>query len=109
MIGKPGGYVYRSVQKVQKSEDQKLQQSGSEEMGRRLSWRRIWRERWRWSRGASRGIGAAIAKRLAQEGAAVAITYASAQQKADEVVKAIAGRWREGAGDSRRIAGMWRR
>ena len=39
--------------------------------------------------GGSRGIGAAIARRLAQEGAAVAITYASAQQKADEVVKAI--------------------
>jgi 3-oxoacyl-[acyl-carrier protein] reductase len=39
--------------------------------------------------GGSRGIGAAIARRLAQEGAAVAITYASAQQKADEVVSAI--------------------
>ncbi|HEV8604113.1 MAG TPA: 3-oxoacyl-ACP reductase family protein [Tepidisphaeraceae bacterium] len=39
--------------------------------------------------GGSRGIGAAIAKRLAQEGAAVAITYASAQQKADGVVSAI--------------------
>ena len=39
--------------------------------------------------GASRGIGAAIAKRLAKEGAAVAITYASGQQKADEVVREI--------------------
>jgi 3-oxoacyl-[acyl-carrier protein] reductase len=39
--------------------------------------------------GGSRGIGAAIAKRLAREGASVAITYASAQQKADEVVRAI--------------------
>lgn len=39
--------------------------------------------------GGSRGIGAAIARRLAREGAAVAITYASAQQKADEVVRAI--------------------
>ena len=39
--------------------------------------------------GGSRGIGAAIAKRLAQDGAAVAITYVSAQQKADEVVRAI--------------------
>jgi 3-oxoacyl-[acyl-carrier protein] reductase len=39
--------------------------------------------------GGSRGIGAAIAKRLAQEGAAVAITFASAQPKADEVVRAI--------------------
>ena len=39
--------------------------------------------------GGSRGIGAAIARRLARDGAAVAITYASAQQKADEVVRAI--------------------
>jgi 3-oxoacyl-[acyl-carrier protein] reductase len=39
--------------------------------------------------GGSRGIGAAIARRLAQDGAAVAITYASAKQKADEVVSAI--------------------
>jgi 3-oxoacyl-[acyl-carrier protein] reductase len=39
--------------------------------------------------GGSRGIGAAIAKRLAQEGAAVAITFASNKQKADEVVKAV--------------------
>jgi 3-oxoacyl-[acyl-carrier protein] reductase len=39
--------------------------------------------------GGSRGIGAAIAKRLAQEGAAVAITYATATVKADEVVRAI--------------------
>lgn len=39
--------------------------------------------------GGSRGIGAAIARRLGRDGAAVAITYASAQQKADEVVRAI--------------------
>lgn len=39
--------------------------------------------------GGSRGIGAAIAKRLARDGADVAITLASAQQKADEVVEAI--------------------
>jgi 3-oxoacyl-[acyl-carrier protein] reductase len=39
--------------------------------------------------GGSRGIGAAIARRLARDGAAVAITYASAEQKADEVVRAI--------------------
>jgi 3-oxoacyl-[acyl-carrier protein] reductase len=39
--------------------------------------------------GASRGIGAAIARRLAAEGAAVAITYASGKTKADEVVQAI--------------------
>jgi 3-oxoacyl-[acyl-carrier protein] reductase len=39
--------------------------------------------------GASRGIGAAIAQRLARDGAAVAITYASSQQKAGGVVRAI--------------------
>jgi 3-oxoacyl-[acyl-carrier protein] reductase len=39
--------------------------------------------------GGSRGIGAAIAKRLAADGAAVALTYSSGQQKADEVVRAI--------------------
>jgi 3-oxoacyl-[acyl-carrier protein] reductase len=39
--------------------------------------------------GGSRGIGAAIAQRLAHDGAAVALTYASGQQKADEVVRAI--------------------
>src|SRR5205807_2214668 len=41
--------------------------------------------------GASRGIGAAIAKRLAKEGADVAITYSSspdrAQQVVDEIIK----------------------
>src|SRR3989442_12733861 len=35
--------------------------------------------------GGSRGIGAAIAKRLAAEGAAVAITYVNGKQKADGV------------------------
>lgn len=39
--------------------------------------------------GGSRGLGAAIAKRLAREGAAVAITYTANPAKADEVVKAI--------------------
>jgi 3-oxoacyl-[acyl-carrier protein] reductase len=39
--------------------------------------------------GASRGIGAAIAKRLAADGAAVAITYSSGQEKANEVVRSI--------------------
>lgn len=39
--------------------------------------------------GGSRGIGAAIAKRLAREGARVAITYARAQEKADAVVLSI--------------------
>ena len=41
--------------------------------------------------GASRGIGAAIAKRLAAEGASVAITYARGANAAAEVVKAIEG------------------
>ena len=39
--------------------------------------------------GGSRGIGAAIAKRLAADGAAVSITYTSAQPKAAEVVHFI--------------------
>jgi 3-oxoacyl-[acyl-carrier protein] reductase len=39
--------------------------------------------------GGSRGIGAAIAKRLAADGASVAITYASDAQSATAVVKAI--------------------
>jgi 3-oxoacyl-[acyl-carrier protein] reductase len=39
--------------------------------------------------GASRGIGAAIAKRLARDGAAVAITYQSGADKAAEVVREI--------------------
>jgi 3-oxoacyl-[acyl-carrier protein] reductase len=39
--------------------------------------------------GASRGIGAAIARRLAQDGAAVAITYVSSKEQAEKVVGAI--------------------
>ena len=39
--------------------------------------------------GGSRGLGAAIARRLAGDGAAVALTYASSPQKAHEVVRAI--------------------
>jgi 3-oxoacyl-[acyl-carrier protein] reductase len=39
--------------------------------------------------GGSRGIGAAIAKRLASEGARVAITYSSSPAKAEAVVEAI--------------------
>ena len=39
--------------------------------------------------GGSRGIGAAIAKRLGADGASIAFTYASAQSKADDVVRAI--------------------
>ncbi len=39
--------------------------------------------------GGSRGIGAAIAKRLASEGARVAITYAKDASAASAVVKAI--------------------
>src|SRR5678815_5566657 len=39
--------------------------------------------------GGSRGIGAAIAKRLAADGAAVALTYSASPGKADEVVRSI--------------------
>jgi 3-oxoacyl-[acyl-carrier protein] reductase len=39
--------------------------------------------------GASKGIGAAIAKRLAAEGAAVAVNYASSKSGADGVVDDI--------------------
>src|SRR5258705_9771711 len=39
--------------------------------------------------GGSRGIGAAIAKRLASDGAAVAVTYSASPAKADEVVRSI--------------------
>ncbi|WP_038163425.1 3-oxoacyl-ACP reductase family protein [Verrucomicrobium sp. BvORR106] len=39
--------------------------------------------------GGSRGIGEAIAIRLAAEGASVAITYTSAKEKAEAVVKSI--------------------
>src|ERR1700733_8056379 len=39
--------------------------------------------------GGSRGIGAAIAKRLAADGASVAITYAKDAEAAEAVVKAI--------------------
>jgi 3-oxoacyl-[acyl-carrier protein] reductase len=42
--------------------------------------------------GGSRGIGAAIATRLAADGAAVAITYASSSGKADALVKQITGK-----------------
>jgi 3-oxoacyl-[acyl-carrier protein] reductase len=52
--------------------------------------------------GGSRGIGAAIAKRLAADEAAVAITYSSAQQKADDMVRAIASTGGTGLGHPRR-------
>jgi 3-oxoacyl-[acyl-carrier protein] reductase len=39
--------------------------------------------------GGSRGIGAAIAKRLAADGAAVALAYSSGKQGAEEVVHSI--------------------
>ena len=39
--------------------------------------------------GGSRGIGAAIARRLARDGAAVALTYAGSRQKAEEVAASI--------------------
>lgn len=39
--------------------------------------------------GGSRGIGAAIAKRLAKEGAAVAITYSSSPERANNLVDGV--------------------
>src|SRR3954468_11952016 len=39
--------------------------------------------------GASKGIGAAIAKKLAEDGAAVVVNYASSKSGADAVVSAI--------------------
>jgi NAD(P)-dependent dehydrogenase (short-subunit alcohol dehydrogenase family) len=39
----------------------------------------------------SRGIGAAIAKRLARDGADVAITYAASADKVEAVVRALEG------------------
>ena len=42
--------------------------------------------------GGSRGIGAAVARRLARDGADVALTYVSAPEKAAEIVTAIE-RW----------------
>jgi 3-oxoacyl-[acyl-carrier protein] reductase len=48
--------------------------------------------------GGSRGIGAAIAARLANDGAAVAITYVNGAEPAEALVRAIksnvGGRWR---------------
>ena len=46
--------------------------------------------------GGSRGIGAAIARRLAAEGADVAITYAASKDKADAVVAEIEAAGRRG-------------
>ena len=46
--------------------------------------------------GGSRGIGAAIARRLAQDGADVAITFAGNQAAADHTVSAIAAAGRKG-------------
>ena len=39
--------------------------------------------------GGSRGIGAAIARRLASDGAAVAVTYNASPEKANAVVREI--------------------
>ncbi|HEU4431461.1 MAG TPA: 3-oxoacyl-ACP reductase family protein [Myxococcota bacterium] len=46
--------------------------------------------------GGSRGIGAAIAKRLARDGADVAITYVSGKERAEQVVRAIEAEGRRG-------------
>ena len=39
--------------------------------------------------GGSRGIGAGIARRLAEDGAGIALTYAAAADKANELVQQI--------------------
>lgn len=46
--------------------------------------------------GGSRGIGASVARRLAREGADVAVTYVSAPERAAEVVAAIEAAGRRG-------------
>jgi 3-oxoacyl-[acyl-carrier protein] reductase len=46
--------------------------------------------------GGSRGIGAGIARRLAQDGADVAVTYVQAKERAQEVVDAITAEGRRG-------------
>ena len=46
--------------------------------------------------GGSRGIGAGIARRLAAEGADVAITYAASKDKADAIVREIEAAGRKG-------------
>jgi 3-oxoacyl-[acyl-carrier protein] reductase len=59
--------------------------------------------------GASRGIGAAIAKKLAADGADVAITYEKSADRAAEVVRAIQSQGRKGVAiqaDSANVAAV---
>jgi 3-oxoacyl-[acyl-carrier protein] reductase len=62
--------------------------------------------------GGSRGIGAATAVRLAQDGAAVALSYSASPDKAEAVVKAIrdaggtAGAFRADQADPAAVAGL---
>jgi NAD(P)-dependent dehydrogenase (short-subunit alcohol dehydrogenase family) len=61
--------------------------------------------------GGSRGIGAAIAKRLAADGADVALTFAKSGDKAEAVVRAIRGYGHKGiaiAADNRDSAAIQR-
>ncbi len=51
--------------------------------------------------GASRGIGAVIARRLAQEGASVAVNYQSSEEAARQVVQSIT----DGGGEAAVMAG----
>ena len=51
--------------------------------------------------GGSRGIGAAIAKKLAQDGADVALTYARSENKAKAVVALIEAAGRRGLAKQR--------
>ena len=52
--------------------------------------------------GGSRSIGAVIAKRLAADGAAVALTYSTSPKKAEEV-GAHRGGWRQSSGGACRF------
>jgi 3-oxoacyl-[acyl-carrier protein] reductase len=61
--------------------------------------------------GGSRGIGAGIARRLARDGADVAVTYLQAKERAQEVVDAVTAEGRRGlpipadSGDPHAVAG----
>lgn len=64
--------------------------------------------------GGSRGIGAAIARRLAADGADVAISYAAAADKAEAVIRSLeeqgvrAAAFKADQGDSTQVAGLVR-
>jgi 3-oxoacyl-[acyl-carrier protein] reductase len=57
--------------------------------------------------GGSRGIGAAAARRLASEGADVAVTYVSAPERAADTVGAIEATGRTGLAIKAAVAHTW--